>query len=413
METIPARATTAQAYRVLLTRFPRLLGALWLPAALYAAGAVLFLPLLLSAPGTLPDPRHLAGIGTLFAAGLLVYAVLAVSAARIALDIERDWFLAHFRFGAQEMRFFFAILRLLAILAGIVAGIFIIAYTAAWAVANFDWVRIPVDARGFPLLGDMWYSPALSKAVIAVTAVAFGAALYAGLRFGFLLAPIAASEEHASLKRAWALSAGQFWRMLTIVLGTALPVWLLTAAIFYFAIGANERPFYLFGVAADQRAAALADMAGTVAANPALFIALKAAGLFLFVALIVGGSAEAYRAAAAPPSERTRERTPAEILALGTAAPVAIAAAAAHAPAHEHEPAIERSLLDQFGAQVHDKHLPPVESHAIAPHDDILELDTFALPEANQPFGNGHASTSFGQKHEEHAPAAHAPMFKP
>ena len=48
--------------------------------------------------------------------------------------------------------------------------------------------------------------------------------LYVGLRFVFLMPAVAVSEEGPVLPRAWKLSAGNFWRILGVVLATMGPV---------------------------------------------------------------------------------------------------------------------------------------------------------------------------------------------
>lgn len=60
-----------------------------------------------------------------------------------------------------------------------------------------------------------------------VVAIFFCVLLFLSVRFLFLLAPVNVAEQQLGLKRAWQLSAGNFWRAFLVVLAIALPVTLI------------------------------------------------------------------------------------------------------------------------------------------------------------------------------------------
>ena len=423
MEKMPAGATIARAYGFLIRRFLGNLGLAWLPVAIYAAGAGALAPFFFARAARIAEfgPgialwREEIELLTLFVAGLAIIAVPAVALSRLALGLEKDRFLAHFTFGAREARLFLAGLRLLLVFAAIAIAVGAAAYLLVWAVASFDIMPIPLYDNGLPSLTAIWESPTLGMGVSAAETIAAAAMLYAGVRCGFFLPSLAACDEEVSLRRCWELSAGQFWRMLAVVLAIVIPVWALGIAGSYFALGADFGRFYGFAVAPDQIAQHLAGMAAIVAAHAAPLMAVKAAGLFLFSALFFPAFAGAYGAMTRSSARPDAKTPPMSEEAAPVAPPVAVAAAAS-------EPGIERSLLEQFGADVHDLRRDPfprtedapahethVASNGAAPPfvyaasqtaaepDDILELE--AAQEIIDP--------PFPQKREEHAHSAHA-----
>jgi hypothetical protein len=48
--------------------------------------------------------------------------------------------------------------------------------------------------------------------------------IFITVRFAFLIVPVAVAEDKPALSRSWSLSAGNFWRMLAVMLGAVGPV---------------------------------------------------------------------------------------------------------------------------------------------------------------------------------------------
>ncbi len=216
MEKMPVGATIAHAYGFLIRRFFRILGLIWLPVAIYGAGAIALSPAFFARAARIAEfgPslalwRDEVEILLFLVLGLFLFSVPAISLSRLALGLEKNRYLAHFNFGIREWRFFLASLRLMLILAAIVIAVGITAYAMAWALASFEIVPIPLDARGLPSLAAIRESPTLNLGIIAAELIAFAAMVYASIRFGFLLASLAAAEDRASLGRAATLRAGQ------------------------------------------------------------------------------------------------------------------------------------------------------------------------------------------------------------
>lgn len=434
MEKMSAGTTIADAYGSLIRRFFSVLGLIWLPVAIYAAGAIALAPTFFAHAARIAETglsptlwRDGLELAAMFVAALALLALPAVSLSRLTLGLEKDRYAAHLTFGVREARLFLASLRLLLVFAAIAIAVGIAAYLFTWALASFDILPIPLAANGLPSLTAIRESPTLGMGVFGAELIAAAAVLYAGVRFGFFLAPQAAAEDSVSLRRAWALSEGKFWPMLAVALAVVIPVWLVALAGTYFALAADFGRFYGFAVESDQPVQHLAEMAGIVAAHAAPLMAVKAAGLFLFSSLFFAAFASAYPRPSQPEtriSETVQELPP-------IVAPVAVAAAPAAT-----EPSIERSLLEQFGANVHDMrhapdplpedisapethaagngHAPPLahaepEPAAQAEPDDILELET--IHEIHEAAGASGPSAPLpaGNKNGDHTLAAYGP----
>ncbi len=172
METMPIGATIARAYGFLIIRFFNILGLIWLPVAIFAVGAIAIAPAFLTRAARIAESglsmalwRDEVEILALLVPSLMLFSVIAVSASRLALGLEKKSFLAHFTFGAAEWRLFLASLRLVLVLAGMVVAIGAIAYLLAGTLGRLGVVDIPFDENGLPVMAEFGTSPALTNAV--------------------------------------------------------------------------------------------------------------------------------------------------------------------------------------------------------------------------------------------------------
>jgi hypothetical protein len=124
---------------------------------------------------------------------------------QLALGTRKSGALAHFAFGMAEWRLFRAAL-------GMVAFLFALLVILSMLSAG--------------VLG-----PSSISANLVALLVFYAAAIFFGLRFGFLLVPVAVEEMGPVLPRSWLLSNGNFWRTVAIFLAVALPVRLLMVAV--------------------------------------------------------------------------------------------------------------------------------------------------------------------------------------
>ena len=87
--------------------------------------------------------------------------------------------------------------------------------------------------------GDPAAAVATTTAVIVRVLVPlfYLALLYFAIRLCFLMVPVSTAEGRFGLWRSWALTKGNFWRSLGVMLGTFLPVMIVTYALWYFVFG--------------------------------------------------------------------------------------------------------------------------------------------------------------------------------
>ena len=72
--------------------------------------------------------------------------------------------------------------------------------------------------------------PALALVVALLTLAGIAAFLFVVVRLGFLIAPVTVAEEQISLTRGWVLTAGNFWRLVAVILAIGMPLFLVYAA---------------------------------------------------------------------------------------------------------------------------------------------------------------------------------------
>jgi hypothetical protein len=211
MKKIPVIRTVQAAYQFVFTHLGQIMGLIWVPMVLvtvigffveqryYAAAA----DALASNNFTRLGPPLLGMFGY-FIAALLLYAMMYVPVIELARGQRKEAVLVHFNFGPLEWRLFRAMVGLLAFL------------------------LIAVLLSGF-VIGAISSFAAASLALELLLALIYLALFYAIMRFVFLLPALAVHEEGPLLPRAWSLSAGNFWRILAIMVATMGPVALVAA----------------------------------------------------------------------------------------------------------------------------------------------------------------------------------------
>ena len=150
-------------------------------------------------------PSLLMMLGYLVAA-LLLYAVMFVAVVQLALGARAAPAVAHFAFGHLEWRMFRAFLGFI----GVILVLVLPAFISANAILTVAGARLP-QAAGSVLLMLVFY----------------GVILLAMPRFFVLLPSIAVAESAPVLRRAWMLSAGNFWRLLAVLLAIFGPILIL------------------------------------------------------------------------------------------------------------------------------------------------------------------------------------------
>jgi hypothetical protein len=219
MRKIPVADTIRAAYRFTFHHLGAIIGLIWLPMVIVTVMGFFVQQHYYAAAADALASNNIASLGPAlvslllyFIAALLLYAVMYVPVVQLALGARREGVLVHFAFGPAEWRLFRALLGLIAFLVLPIA-IARLLFIGAGMLAQSLHVAPPFATIG----------PELVE-VLADLAV-----LYIGLRFAFLLPAVAATEDGPVLPRSWSLSAGNFWRILAVMLATIGPVVLVAA----------------------------------------------------------------------------------------------------------------------------------------------------------------------------------------
>jgi hypothetical protein len=218
MARLPVVATIRDAYLFTLHHLGAVIGLIWVPMLVLTVTGFFsmqryyndLIDALSSGNAANLGPSILMMLGYLVAA-LLLYAVILVSVVQLALGQRTGSVMAHFSFGALEWRMFRALASLFG-LALMVMLTVILAGNAALALAS-----------GSPHIGEAQGGTILLLVVYFL--------LVAGApRFLMLLPAVAVAETGPALRRCWALSAGNFWRLLAVLVAMILPVMLVFTA---------------------------------------------------------------------------------------------------------------------------------------------------------------------------------------
>jgi len=213
MRRIEVVATIRDAYVFAVTHLGGVIGLIWVPMVLATIMGFFslqryyndFIDAMSSGNVAALGPSMLMMLGYLVAA-LLLYAVMFVAVVQLALGARSAPQVAHFAFGNLEWRMFRAFIAFIGVVLVLVIPAFVVAQ-AVFAVAS---ARLPQAA-----------GPALMLLIF------YGIILLAMPRFFVLLPTVAVAESAPVLRRAWMLSAGNFWRLLAVLLAVFGPILLL------------------------------------------------------------------------------------------------------------------------------------------------------------------------------------------
>ena len=214
MKKLPVLEIIKAAYNFVFTHLGSIIGLIWLPMVLITVAAFFVEQRYLdAAAGALltGSSENLGsvtlGLVVFFIAWLLFNAIMYVPLVQLALGQRKGGAMIHFAFGPAEWRMFRAITSL-------VGFLLLPALTIGLAINGLMY---------FGLNGHALPAPAVMGLELLVLAAYLGLA-YVGLRFVFLLPAVAVQDEAPVLPRTWKLSAGNFWRIVAILLGTMGPV---------------------------------------------------------------------------------------------------------------------------------------------------------------------------------------------
>lgn len=213
MNKIPVGPTIRAAYRFVFTHLGAIIGLIWLPMIVVTvAGFFVEQRYYEDAADAFASGSYAAmgpsmlGLVCYFVVALLLYAAMYVPVTQLALGLRKGHVLAHMAIGPAEWRLFRAF-------AGVALFLLIpvlILVLLGGGLMDIAGDRLPAGMAGL-IPGALFVA-------------GWCALLYLGLRFVFLLPALAASENGPPLPRSWMLSAGNFWRILLVVVATLGPV---------------------------------------------------------------------------------------------------------------------------------------------------------------------------------------------
>jgi len=137
-------------------------------------------------------------------AALLLQAVMYAAVTQLALGMRSGPVWAHFAFGPAEWRMFRALLAFVALM-------------------------FPLFLFGSALVNVVVLQAA--PATPAVLLIFYGLILAAIARFFVLLPALSATESGPLLRRAWTLTAGNFWRLLAVLLAIVVPLFIFAVLL--------------------------------------------------------------------------------------------------------------------------------------------------------------------------------------
>jgi hypothetical protein len=209
MRRVPVIATIRDAYVFTATHLGGIIGLIWVPMVLATVMGFFsfqryytdFSDALVSNNAAALAPSLLMMLFYLVAA-LLLQAIMYVAVVQMALGARAAPAIAHFAFGNLEWRMFRAFLGFIGICLMLAVPVFVLGGAA-------------MKAAG------MQVGPAQMGLVV------YGVIALAMPRFFALLPATVVAENAPVLRRAWSLSAGNFWRLLVVLLAVFGPIFIL------------------------------------------------------------------------------------------------------------------------------------------------------------------------------------------
>lgn len=210
MVRVPVVATIRDAYSFTINNLGGIIGLIWVPMLLLI---VMFffsmhryysdvIEVMNGGNASILGPTLLMMLGFVVAA-LLLQAIMYVSVVQLALGQRTAPAVAHFAFGPAEWRMFRAFLAFVGLLIAII---------------------IPVAMMGRVAMGSVGTA---SPQMLALVLVLYGVILLFMPRFFALLPAISVGETEPVLRRAWQLSAGNFGRLLLVLIAVFGPVFIV------------------------------------------------------------------------------------------------------------------------------------------------------------------------------------------
>lgn len=222
MRRLPVLAVIREAYTFTFTQLGAIIALIWLPMVIVTVAGFFatqhYAPQIMEAvKNGNPAAAGPAMLAVLFyaLAKLAFTAMMDVSVAQLALGQRQGGAMVHFAFGPTEWRMFRTMFGLV---------LFVLPPALLLMAVGQNIVAGAVAGSSPQTLGSEF-----------LFLLVYGALVFVLVRIGTLLVPVVVAETGPALSRAWTLSAGNFWRLLAVVMATAGPP-LLTVMVVEAAI---------------------------------------------------------------------------------------------------------------------------------------------------------------------------------
>lgn len=222
MTRIPVRSVIAETYRFVFSQLGRLIERIWLPATFICIGSFLFVRPYLYLMATDPDGTALQQQSHILLAVYVYYMVGLLFTGMMIAAIVLEYL------KPQPGSSFFrlppvgAALRIASGILGITLLLFLFILTASLVLAGL--IRIAHLPEAVALAGTLL--------ILALM-------LYPAVRLGLLMPAVATEESRVGLVRSWEMTKGNGWRLVLVLLATALPVVLLAMLLQFTVMGAE------------------------------------------------------------------------------------------------------------------------------------------------------------------------------
>jgi hypothetical protein len=233
---IPVGATIARAYGFAFGNILNNLGAIWIPLAILYGLFFVFYGRYMDAMMAFMS-HDLEAIQRALPYFFGMYAVLFVlltaqiaALTKEALGLRKGSAWLQFPFGMGMWR----------LLIGYIA-LFFVAILLEIALFLAGFVGGAIGGVIAKLVAGHYALVAISAVTAVVMIAVFCAFIYCMVRLSFLLAP-AAVEGPRALRRGWALTRGNFWRIFTIWLAAIIPLFVLEFVFLHFMVGFHFFP---------------------------------------------------------------------------------------------------------------------------------------------------------------------------
>ena len=293
MDKIPVGRTIGHAYGFAFQKFFGIIGLIWFPFAVIAAGGMALSVVSPDFPTAIVSSNSAAMkhvwflLFPFYVFALIASFVIIVGVMQYALGLRASSYF-YFSLGRPVWRllgaFILVLLLIIALAAVAAGGALLVGMAVAAATGTTPGTKPTGAAAG-----------ALGLGALIFFAVFYGGFIYVLIRQTFFLTPVVVAEDQIGLGRAWKLGRGNFWRMLLILLAIFTPIACVEGVFVFGFLMHGFPPMAAQGATPDQIAAWNAQNMARLKQYWLLLVPIYFVFLTLIYGLISGAQAYAYR----------------------------------------------------------------------------------------------------------------------